>query len=56
MAKKYKYRTREMYKDVMIEVKADTLEDFIRKLQKKKDSIDRQTLDPSTKFSDFVRL
>ena len=56
MAKKYKYRTREMYKDVMIDVRADTLEDFIRKLQKKKDSIDRQTLDPNTKFSAFVKL
>lgn len=56
MAKKYKYRAQEIYKDVMIDVKADTLEDFVRKVQKKKDSIDRQTLDPNTKLSAFVKL
>lgn len=51
--KKYKYRHKEVYNDVPIDIRADTTEDLIRKVEKKKKQIDRQTVSPDTTLSDF---
>ena len=55
MSKKYdyKYRHTEIYRDVRIDVRANTTADLIEKVQKKKDSIDHQTLDGSVRLSVF---
>lgn len=53
---KYKYRHQETYKDVRIDVRANDLNDLIKKLDKKKEQIDRQTIDPNTKLADFCSV
>lgn len=50
----YKYRCREVYRDVQLDIKSNDLNDFIEKVTKKKASIDRQILDPNTKLKDFA--
>ena len=52
--KTYKYRHREIYKDVPIDIKADTLSSLTDKLQKRKIQIDKQFLDPTTKLKGFA--
>ena len=52
----YKYRCREVYRDVQLDIKSNDLNDFIEKVTKKKASIDRQILDPNTLLSDFAKL
>ena len=55
MAKKYdyKYRHRETYCGVQIDIKAKTSADLIRKVKAKKDKIDRASISPDTKLSVF---
>ena len=54
MAKKYKYRHRETYKDILIDIKANTTGELSDKIQKRRDQIDRQYLDINTKLKDFI--
>lgn len=49
----YKYRHREVYKDVPIDIKTNDLNDLMKKLELRRRQIDRQTLSPSTKLLDF---
>lgn len=49
----YKYRHRETYKGVKIDVRAHTSAELNRKVNKKKDSIDRNIIDSSTLLQDF---
>lgn len=53
---KYKYRHQELYKDVRIDVKSNSKSDLIRKVQNKKDKIDRQTVDEQIRLDDFCTL
>ena len=50
----YKYRHREEYKDVLIDIKANSTSELIDKVKRKKDQIDRQFLDKDTKLRKFV--
>ena len=50
----YKYRHREMYKDKMIDVKANSTGDLANKITAKKKQIDRQFLDKDTMLADFI--
>ena len=54
MAKKYKYRHREIYKDVPIDVKANTTGDLMAKVEKARKRIDRQMIDADTTLDKFV--
>ncbi len=54
MAKQYKHRHTETYKDVRIDVKADTLSELMDKVAAKKQQIDRQILSPDTKLRLFA--
>lgn len=56
MAKQYKLRHREVYKDVHIDIKADTTAELAEKIRIKHDQIDRQFLDADTTFDNFVDL
>ncbi len=49
----YKYRHREVYKDIPIDIKTNDLNDLMKKLERRRRQIDRQTLSPSTKLLDF---
>ena len=49
----YKYRHRETYKGIKIDVRAHTSAELNRKVNKKKDSIDRNIIDSSTLLQDF---
>lgn len=49
----YKYRHREVYKDVSIDIKSNNLNDLMVKLEQRRKQIDRQTMSPSTKLLDF---
>ena len=49
----YKYRHRETYKGVKLDIRAHTSADLIRKVKAKKDSIDRTILDGSVSMSVF---
>lgn len=51
--KKYKYRRQEVYKDVPIDVRADSLDELLSKLAAKRAQIDRYSLSPNTKLLDF---
>lgn len=53
MAKKYKFRHREVYKGVQLDVRADTLKDFTEKLNEKYKQIDNSALDEDTPISIF---
>lgn len=55
MAKKYKYRHKELYKDTVIDIKADTLSTLMKKLQEKKNQADHMYLDPNMKLAIFVQ-
>ena len=52
----YKYRHQEVYKDVQIDIKANSTGELADKIQKKRDQIDRQFLDIGTKLEDFITL
>lgn len=52
----YKYRHRETYKGEKIDIKAHTTGELIRKVEAKKDQIDRQFLDPDTTLRVFVDM
>lgn len=54
MAKQYKYRHQETYKDVKIDVRADTLAELMDKVSAKKTQIERQILSPATKLQPFA--
>ena len=54
MLKTYKHRHTEIYKDVRIDVKADTLSELMDKVAAKKQKIDRQVLSPDTKLKSFT--
>ena len=54
MAKQYKYRHQETYKDVKIDVRADTLTELMDKVAAKKAQVDRQILSPNTKLKPFA--
>ena len=54
MAKKYKHRHTETYKDVRIDVKADTLSELMDKVAAKKQQIDKQILSPDMKLKPFA--
>ena len=58
MAKKYeyKYRHREVYRGVQIDIKARTSGDLIDKVKKKKSQIDRSTISPDTKLLTFGEM
>jgi integrase len=56
MAKKYKYRHREIYKDVKIDVKADTTKELMAKAEKARKRIDRLLIDEDTKLSEFMSI
>lgn len=49
----YKYRHRETYKGVKIDVRSNDFNVFLQKLEAKKAQIDRQTIDDSTTLQDF---
>lgn len=49
----YKYRHRETYNGIKIDIKADTTGELAEKLQKKRTQIDRQTISSDTKLKDF---
>lgn len=53
---KYKYRHRETYKGVDIDIRANTSADLLAKIAKKKRAIDSNTVDSSMKFSKFITL
>lgn len=53
---KYKYRHRETYKDVNIDIRANTTKDLMAKVAAKKQQIDRSTIDRNTKLSVFADL
>ena len=55
MAKQYKLRHREVYKDVHIDIKAHTSKELHDKVTKKKAEIDRGIIDGSMRFSAFGR-
>ena len=55
MAKSYAYRHRESYKGVPMDVKADSLDELIEKIKKKKAAIDRSHIDDSIYLSAFGR-
>ncbi len=48
MATKYKYRCREVYRGVQLDIKSNDINDFVKKINDKKTKIDRQILDPNT--------
>lgn len=50
---KYKYRHKEVYKGVHIDIKANTTKDLNRKITEKKEKIDKTFLDTDTLFEDF---
>ena len=50
---KYKYRHREIYKDVTIDIKTNDIKELMSKLELRRRQIDRQTLSTSTKLLDF---
>ena len=52
--KKYKYRHREVYHDVRIDIKSDSMPDLLAKLQKKREQIDHGSVDESVRLRDFV--
>ena len=54
MAKKYKYRHQETYKDVKIDIRADTIAELMDKVSAKKTKIDREFIAPDTRFKPFV--
>ena len=54
MAKKYKYRHQETYKDMHIDVRANTLAELMEKVSAKKEQLDRQILSPDTKLKPFA--
>ena len=56
MATKYKYRCREVYRGVQLDIKSNDINDFVKKINDKKSKIDRQILDPNTPLKDFASL
>lgn len=52
----YKYRHRETYKDIPIDIRANTTDELIEKVKKKKEQIDRRTIDSNTHLGDFCRM
>lgn len=56
MAKQYKYRHREVYRDVPIDIKANDTGELADKIQRRRDQIDRQILDVHTRLKDFVDM
>ena len=54
MAKQYKHRHTETYKDVRIDVKADTIAELMSKVSARKEQIDKQILSPDTKLKPFA--
>jgi integrase len=56
MAKKYAYRHREIYKDTPIDVKANTTGELADKIQRRRDQIDRQTIDGETRLARFIQM
>lgn len=53
---KYKYRHREVYKDVQIDVRARNTSELMEKVARKRDQIDRQFLDKDTDLKTFIDL
>ncbi len=53
-SKKYKYRHREVYHDVRIDIKSDSMPDLLAKLQRKREQIDHGAVDESVRLRDFV--
>lgn len=51
---KYKFRHRELYHGVQIDIRAHTLVEFTKKLQAKYSEIDRGVIDKRTPFSNFA--
>lgn len=56
MAKKYKYRHQEIYKDVRIDIKASSTKELLEKVTKKKKQIDMQLIDHDTKLGAFMTI
>ena len=56
MAKKYKFRHQETYKDQRIDVKASSMKDLIEKVEKRRKQIDLQLIDPDTTLEAFMRI
>ena len=56
MAKKYKYRHKETYQGVRLDIRANTTMELLEKIKAKKEQIDRETIDRNTKLSVFVTL
>ena len=56
MAKKYKYRHREIYNGVAIDIRANSTKELVQKIKKKKDQIDRQTVSPDTTLLRFGQM
>ena len=54
MGKKYKYRHREVYKDVQIDIKASSTRELLEKVAKKKKQIDMQLIDQDTRLGAFM--
>ena len=52
----YKYRHRETYKGIRLDIKANTTSELIRKVEKKKNSIDKGIIDSSVKLSEFGKM
>lgn len=53
---KYKYRHQELYKDKKIDIKSNSKKELIAKIQRKKDQIDKQTIDSQIRLDDFCTL
>lgn len=49
----YKYRHREVYRNVRIDVKARTSKELLEKVQRKKDEIDRGIIDDRIRLQAF---
>lgn len=56
MAKKYEYRHREVYRDVSIDIKANSSKELIEKVNRKKAQIDKGIIDGSMKLSEYGKL
>ena len=56
MARTYKLRHTEMYRGIRIDVKANTTGELLAKVQRKKDKIDRTTVDPGMTLLAFGHM
>lgn len=53
---KYEYRHQELYRNVKIDVRAHTSKELIRKVEKKREEVDRGIVDENVKLSVFGQL